>query len=60
MLGLITGMGIMAGNTTSAFFTVHMKEMEVILTVTEVSESFGIFFLGYIFIMTAKTEIIIL
>lgn len=60
MFHLRTGMGIVAGHTVTPLLHIDMEVMEIVLTVSEVGQSFGKFLLGDILIMTTKTELVIL
>ena len=59
VLILPTGMRRVASYTTPALLTIHMEEMQIILTVAEVGECIGKLILGDILIMTAEAKVII-
>ncbi len=60
MFALITGMGIMTSDAASSLFPVHMKKMEVIFFIPEISQFSSFSCFGNIFIMATKTKIVFL
>lgn len=58
MFGLITGMGIMTGQTTPSLLTVDVEKMKVVFTIPEIGQLCSISGLGDLFVMTPETEII--
>lgn len=60
MLCLAAGMGIVASNTVSALLHIDMKKVQIVFTIPEIGESAGEFILGYLLVMAAKTQVIIL
>ena len=59
MLFLITGMNFVTGLTAASFFTIHMKKMEILVSISKIRQNVSFLACRNFLVMALKTKCII-